>query len=434
MTAVSASQAVLLAQLATAAGAAIVALQCGFLAQLLDDRRLRPVAAAWAFYGLVLMPLSVVYHETDRLRAVWIVGQVVFLALLALGLRSPDLTGGLRPLRLGGLAVLVTVGAALLPDAVTSLLSTPISGQVALVAWTLLAAGCAARGVVRAEPVWWRLGFGLGVAAAARFDQLTANPADADGLRFVALRLLGFLVLVVGLGLGVRQANRRLRAQRAEEQERAAAVERSRASRDHEIRNALSNLAAITVLAPESGDVAETVTGELARLRDLLEDRTDHGEGRTVPVDLVLRRLVLLRRAAGSVITLDCLAELNAAFPTDVLTEVLTNVLANCERHAPGAAVRIEAVRVGRRCRIDVTDTGPGLGAGGNAGSGLGLALSSQLMTSHGGGLRLLATRPTGCTARLDLPLAGGQPLVWRPATPRHLAPAGDDPVERSAS
>lgn len=449
-TADSAPQAVLLVQLATAAGAAIVALQCGFLAQLLGDRRLVSVATAWAFYGLVVMPFSALHNQTTPLRATWVAGQVMFLALLASGLRRGTATR-LPPLLVGGLATLLTgllaTAAALLPTPVTAVLDTRAPDGAALIGLTVLAAGFAARGILHREPVWWRLGFGIGLEAAARFNHLTTtDDAAGEGLRFVVLRLLGFLVLVVGLGFRVRQANRGLRAQRAAEQERAAALERSRVSRDHEIRNALSNLAAITILAggnrPEPGDVAESVTGELARLRDLLEDRADRGGGRTAPVDLVLRRLVLLRRASGLPVTLDCPAELNAAFPTDVLTEVLTNLLTNCERHAPGAAVHIEARRVDGRCRIDVMDTGPGLGtdAGGRTtGSGLGLALSSQLVINNGGGLRLLrASRGTGCTVRLDLPLANGEPLPGgggRHGAPRHLARSGgEDAARRSAS
>lgn len=400
-------QAVLLVHLAIAAGAAVVVLQCGFLAQLLDDRRLTSVAIAWAYYGVVLLPLSVVHDPAGGvpLRGAWLAGQLVFLALLALGLLP-----GRSPLLVGALAVLLTgVLAATATELPASVLATRVPDEIVLACSAVLAGAYAVRGVLRAAPVWWRLGFGIGIEAAACFDQPTgAGPA---------LRLLGFLVLMAGIGLGVHEANRRLRLLRAEEAECAAARERSRASRDHEIRNALSNLAAITILAGEEpGDVAETVTGELARLRDLLDGHAAGDDRCAAPVDLVLRRLVLLRRAAGCDITLDCAVELNAAFPTDVLTEVLTNLLANCERHAPGAPVHIEARRVDGRCRIDVSDSGPGLASAHrgrrSGGSGLGLALSSQLMISNGGRLRLLpATRPGGCTVRLDVPLANGQPL-----------------------
>lgn len=416
----SSSEVVPLVQLAVGAGAAAVALQCGFLARLLDDRRLTSVAIAWAHYGLVLLPLSLVHDGTGSVaaRGAWLAGQLMFLALLASGLRR-----GHSPLLVGALAVLSTgvlaAAATRLPASATAALATRVPDGIVLACSIVLAGAYVVRGVLRAAPVWWRLGFGIGIEAAACFCQPTgAAPA---------LRLLGFLVLTAGLGLGVRQADRYLRERRAEEAERAAAGERSRASRDHEIRNALSNLAAITILAGEDpGDVAETVTGELARLRDLLDGRADGEDRCAAPVDLVLRRLVLLRRAAGCDIALDCAVELNAAFPTDVLTQVLTNLLANCERHAPGAPVRIEARRIDGRCRIDVCDSGPGLVPDHRVrrgGSGLGLALSSQLMISNGGRLRLLpAARPGGCTVRLDVPLANGQPLPRRYARPERNA------------
>jgi hypothetical protein len=57
-------------------------------------------------------------------------------------------------------------------------------------------------------------------------------------------------------------------------------------------------------------------------------------------------------------------------------------------------------------------------------------------MVDNGGGLRLLpATPPTGCTVRLDLPLANGQPLPGRTGhdAPRHLVDP-TEPARRNAS
>jgi two-component system OmpR family sensor kinase len=215
--------------------------------------------------------------------------------------------------------------------------------------------------------------------------------------------------------------------------------------RSHEMRNALSNLSAITTLLAGSdgdrshrsavdgvttdpGSLHEIVSSEFARLHSLLESSSAGHDSAGAPVDRVLTRLVTLRRLTGSVITLSCPPGLLAALPAATLAQVVTNLLANCARHAPGAEIHVSARSTDGVCIIEVTDAGPGLlalqGETATTGSGLGLELSSQLVGDCGGTLQLLpATRfPSGTTARLSLPLADGD--EGRPPTAVNDRPA----------
>jgi two-component system OmpR family sensor kinase len=267
------------------------------------------------------------------------------------------------------------------------------------------------------------MGFGLVVVAAAHALLLIGG----GPLQFEVLRFNGFLVLLVALCLHTRTLVLERRTAEAETAERAAACVHVEAERRHEMRNALTTLSAVTTLMtprpdtdsmPSGRSIAVMIDDELARLRGLLEDTAPSGEPETAAVDSILTRLVTLRRAAGARITLDCPSGMVAALPPAALAQIVTNLLANCARHAEGDEVYVGAHRDGAGCVVEVTDAGPGLAAGmsATAGTGLGLALSSQLVEAAGGSLELRqATRfPTGTTALLHLPLVAG--------SGRHLA------------
>jgi two-component system OmpR family sensor kinase len=109
---------------------------------------------------------------------------------------------------------------------------------------------------------------------------------------------------------------------------------------------------------------------------------------------------------------------LRARGDSAVLAQVVTNLLANCERHAPGAPVAIRAVEDGGKALIEVRDQGPGLPAGAEeevlrrgardesaGGTGLGLYISAQLLEGQRGSLALRSVHdPAGCVATVTLP------------------------------
>jgi signal transduction histidine kinase len=99
------------------------------------------------------------------------------------------------------------------------------------------------------------------------------------------------------------------------------------------------------------------------------------------------------------------------------LEQVLTNLLSNAHKHAPGASARVEvAVRDGERVAVTVADGGPGIKPelrehlferGANppkaGGMGLGLWIVSQIMSAFGGTVRL-DTESAGTSITFELP------------------------------
>lgn len=414
---------------ATAGAAAAVALLCAASSRISAGPDMRLLSYAQGFYALVVMPVTVVDAVPDRdpvIPGAAVAVTALFLVLLALSFVDPG-TGWLSRTRwLSGprvfvgstvLTVLVIVAAAGLPSHIAGVLDSGLAETVLLTGWGLVACAYITRGLRHRFLLWYRMGFG--------FILITAGHALLVGggaLEFTALRLLGFLVLVAALSAHTRQLLRRQRASEAAAAERARAEERARSQRHHEVRNALTNLSSVTTLMTPRPEVsaaggeslAAMIDAELARLRGLIENTDPSGDSTITVVEEVLVRLVTLRRAAGARITLDVPSGLMAHIPTATFGQVVTNLLTNCARHAPGARIHVGAYPEEDGCVVEVTDAGPGLGtdmgAAPSSGDGLGLALSAQLVEAAGGTLELHpATRfSSGTTVLLHLPCAPG--------------------------
>jgi signal transduction histidine kinase len=136
----------------------------------------------------------------------------------------------------------------------------------------------------------------------------------------------------------------------------------------------------------------------------------------------------LTRRSfAVSELARDCQAEvrippeLQLDGDPDRLRQVVTNLVENAHRHAPGTAVTLRATSMERGgVRLEVEDRGPGLApedaqrvfdrftrtdrSRSTAGSGLGLAIARSIVELHGGAIRLEPALPRGCRVVIELP------------------------------
>jgi two-component system OmpR family sensor kinase len=278
-----------------------------------------------------------------------------------------------------------------------------------------------------------RLGLGLVVLAGAQLYRVaTTTPTTVGGgMGFAELRLVGLVVVLVGLAQLVMAAVRSLHRTQWQQQEELGiaarhmerAVEHA-AERDHELRNGLAGLAGIThLLGSEADDIdherlRQAVLAELGRLHRILDGEELATDG-SYAVEPVLAGLVTLRGSVGAPIELQAESGLRARGDSALLSQIVTNLLANCDQHAPGAPVRVLAYADGDSAVVEVRDEGPGLpdvdpellfergvreGAAG--GSGLGLHISRRLAEHDGGTLEITdVTAPPGCLARVRIPV-----------------------------
>ena len=469
----SATSLLTLAAAAVGSAAAIVALVTG---RLTGDPRPSWFGAALLLYAVIVLPLSALVIQAREPAGV---PRLAVLVMLAVGMVI--LLAALRPpVRLGAwggwaLFVVALVAGALAfslgENAVTEALEqTPLASVLVQVGWATVAVLFLLDGYRRQSRVRSRIGVGLLVIAVSQLYRVVVPGDPQTGLVYPSLRILGMAVVLSALLTIALRAVSDLQddydrlletvGDATRLLERAAG---QAAERDHELRNGLAGLAGAAYLLSHSGgdertdQLRDAVLAELGRLRTMLEDPAgglvgDHddgdppdpmiderdaalldlgpafmptgpdlrsGNGREHRVDVVLRQLVSLR--SRQEITLVVEEDLPVvAVPESVTRQIVTNLLANCDRHAPGAPVEVR----GRTAptpgyvAVEVRDSGPGLPGGRDTleiargvhdeaagGSGLGLHISAQLAQEHGGDLVLrTAHDPRGCLAVLTLP------------------------------
>ncbi|MDR7301153.1 sensor histidine kinase [Haloactinomyces albus] len=439
---------------ATAAGAGVLAELVTRMSGRWQDAR---IAAALFVYGLVVVPTTTVDPgpEADvvALQTARFVASVGVAVLLALSLwpRGPKTKATAWPsaLVISTIVLVVGMSAARFPAEATDLL-TNMAGRGSVEGYVLVGVVMVGFGFARRQRTFWRIGLGVLVLAAAQ-GALRVGSADVSDpyLPFAVLRVAGLGVVLAAVGMHaavlsraerVRQDAERaqLRAMQDEEQRRRAQND----ERDHEMRNALVGLSgAARLLGPDGaalpandqGELHTAVESELERLRALLERSGRRSAEQGAELAPLLRQLVMIRRTAGTDIELQVPEALRTTVSSSTLSQVLTNLLANCERHAPGAQVRIHAAEVGRTLRIEVSDDGPGLAPGTeelvvqrqfgdqrNGGSGLGLHVCADLLREEGGSLTMLPStrgRP-GCTVVVEVPASATEPDAASAARP----------------
>lgn len=417
-------------------------------ARLLDDHRPSWFGAALLLYGVIVLPVAALMTVTPRTSTSRLAGLLllaVALVIMLVGLRPPARLGGW-----GGWAMFA-VGLALAtvlnnasPTAFTEALSrSPFASVVALVGWTVVAVVFLLDGYRRQSRLRSRLGLGLVVIAVSQLHRQVVPGLPVANLVYPTLRAIGMaIVLVALLQMVLRRVNDLRSEYELHEEELGQAtlhLERATllaADRDHELRNGLAGLAGAAHLlsSRDGGDEAEhlrlALLSELGRLRLMLESplaermaaigaETDDA-GREPAEHLVTPLLEnIVELAVDQPIVLDAAPHLRAATAPSVTSHIVTNLLANCARHAPGAPVTVRG-RPGDHGTVvvEVRDTGPGLPDGDEervfergvhdekaGGSGLGLHISRRMAEENGGSLQLRTVQdPMGCLAVLTLP------------------------------
>ncbi len=191
----------------------------------------------------------------------------------------------------------------------------------------------------------------------------------------------------------------------------------------HELRTPISALRATLENAVDGvaeADPAELLeqVERLGRLTDQLLDLSRLEAGSEA---LERRPLLVSELLEGRGATVDAPRGLRIVGDRDRLDQVVTNLVANAHRHAPGAPVVLRGrAASGGGVRLEVEDHGPGLQPGdaerifdrfaradrsrSTTGAGLGLAIARSIVELHGGAIRVEPATPQGCRMVVELP------------------------------
>jgi two-component system, OmpR family, sensor kinase len=428
----------LMAGLAASAGGA-AALMVVFAARLAGDPRVTWVGMAFGWYCLLAIPISTARGLDGEGAAVataaivLIHGAAAVLWLIVLVAPEPP-----SPLRVMlGLVVAVallvavaTVWGTAAPEPAQALVDSRALWLVYALVWIVGALGVVARATVSRSPALGTIGAGLALLGTAQVGDSVVAPAGIEtSPLFAALRLVAVVVVLWGGVWLARRALFLLDGEQAmqEIELRHAELRLARAAaRDHDLRNGLAGLAGATAVlgggAMPGQQLSRVVAGELRRLEVLLEGRGgDDGCDRvgSYAVAPALDGLVMLRRSAGMDVRADVEPGLHAMGSPRTLAQVVTNLLSNAERHAPGSPVRITALGRPDRVEIRVRDFGPGIAAGREqavlepgvrnaraGGLGLGLHLCRTLLVAEDAAIEVVPAdaRAPGCVVLLVLP------------------------------
>jgi two-component system, OmpR family, sensor kinase len=434
-----------LALFAAAAGAGSGALL------MMSARMRRDPCGIWLCLALLIYTLVAIPAATIGATSSWdeaVVGNVRlfahigFVALIYLTALATTV-----PQRLtvaGGMLGMLTAGGVLAlagkvyPSVCLGVTTSPATRWILVGFWLVGPLVLLGRAIRGHSAMFYRVGLALEVVAVAhalRLDE--GSPTAPLGVSFALLRLLGIGILFCVAVGAFRQCLSSVDSanddQQRQLQHARLTLEQAR-ERDHELRNGLAGLACATsCLFDGDGDSAalrRAVVAEVARLHTMVRipsngmaDARDHSASseEAFSVEDVLVDQVSLRRSSALDIRLESDSQLLAAGTPAVLAQVISNLLTNCEHHAPGSPVHIRARTAGATVRISVTDFGPGIPAAiegpvfergqrgaGSSGQGIGLYVSSRLLRASSGTMSIAPSSHdgTGCTVTIDLPRA----------------------------
>lgn len=414
-------------------GAAVAAtILLGLAAWLSSSGRAARIALAVAVYSTVCLSTTI---GLDGVPGPAVLGDVSLLAVLVLlgsALRRDDV----RPRGwhvATGAACLIAPAAVLVILARQGVLGTALPDALGAVidgVGVVVAVAVLLSGVAGDRPLLRRVGLAFVAVTVGRLGaRLDASPGAEQPLLSSVSELVGVVSLLLAAVPFAISTVSALWNQHEEWQCRLAEAEAAAvaaARRDHEMRNLVLGLTGATTAigaridSPTGRHLHAAASAELQRLRLMLDDGPI-GTAQPLPrasVGAVLHDLAAMHRAGGADVEVRADGDLCALIDGQALAQVITNLLVNCARHAPGAPVELRARRLGRLIRVEVVDAGPGLPCGtvpetllrsgvrgaASPGRGWGLNISVELVRRHGGAIRLTSSRPgPGCTVELDL-------------------------------
>jgi two-component system OmpR family sensor kinase len=408
---------IVLALLAAAVGTAAA----GFghtAGRMAGNRRAAWLIPALALYSMDVVPNTAfpVTHAEEAVAPN--LGMLVYCAtiavLLVAALRPPGRAGVGWPWAIAVVGALVGLGFEVAGGREPGPgleVSAPVAANLSvLLGWCVVSSAVVVAGYRTASPPLWRVGMGFGVVASAHMYRTVAGPFTAPSVLFGALRLFGVFVVMLGMAQLLRRALNTLLTERFAQQEElrlasshAEQAVRASLEREHELRNGLLGLAGITRLLAGGADDERTrrartaAVTELQRLTELLDFRPNAAAAVLYCASEIVEEFAALWRMKGMDLEASVPTGLMAVGRPSALAQVLTNLLVNCARHAPGAPVRIVTCVRGDRVAVQVRNEGTGLtgdGQASTAGDGVGLEISRRLLRDEGGELQVYPADP----------------------------------------